>query len=261
MVPVPMIYLLATAVGLLLGIALDLAFGIAWWLGPVGVIAGVWLLFLASARKNLHGFGREFARMTTPHLAARGSEHAMEAAFREPPFPIYGLAATWTGRRFMGGHGGDGRHVTSLSLAHGDPFDESGVELRVESSIREYDSIEFRRRQAFEGLVRDNRRPPTDATPDEFSAWAHRSEREIRELPDPAWERFEIPVDGRPVSFDLLTEGRRWVAVARLEHSFVVLDARGLSPRDVSLVRIVDASAYIDGTRAMDAERHADHGH
>ncbi len=49
MVPVPMIYLLATAVGLLLGIVLDLVFGTAWWLGPVGIVAGAWLLFLASA--------------------------------------------------------------------------------------------------------------------------------------------------------------------------------------------------------------------
>ncbi len=185
----------------------------------------------------------------------------METAFREPPFPLYGLAATWTGRRFMGGHGSDGRHVTSLSLAHGDPFDESGVEVRVECSIREHDSMEFLRREAFEGLARDARRPPTDATPDEFYAWAHRSEREIRELPDPVWGSTEIPVDGRPVSFDVLTEGPRWVAVARLEDSFVVLDARGLSLRDVNLVRIDDASTYIDGTRAMRAERLADHGH
>ena len=261
MVPAPMIYVLATAVGLLLGIVLDLAFGVPWWLGPVGVVLGVWLLFLASARKNLHQVGRQYARMTAPNLAARASEHAMEAAFREPPFPIYGLAATWTGRRFMGGQGSDGRHVTSLSLAHGDPFDESGVELRVECSIREHDSIEFCRRQAFEGLVRDNRRPPADATPDEFSVWVHRSEREIRELPDPVWERSEIRVDGRPVSFDLLTGGRRWVAVARLEHSFVMLEARGISPRDVNLERVVDASAYIEGSRAMHAERFADHDH
>ena len=256
-----MVYLLAATVGLLFGIVLEIASDTAWWLGPLGVIAFVWLLFLASARKNARSIGREFARMTAPQLAMRASEHAMEAAFRDPPFPLYGLAPAWVGRRFLGGTGSDGRSLTSLSLAHGDPYDEHGVELRVECSIREYDSIEFLRRQAFEELARSARRPPTGATPDEFFAWANRSEREIRDLPDPIWERLDVPVDGRPVAFDLLTEGRVWVAIARVENVFVFMEGRGLPPGDVALVRIADASPYIEGTRAMRTERQAAHGH
>ncbi len=50
----------------------------------------------------------------------------MAERFRAAPFPLYGLPASWTGPRHLGGEGsrqarGQPRVVTSLTLAHGDP--------------------------------------------------------------------------------------------------------------------------------------------
>jgi hypothetical protein len=58
-----------------------------------------------------------------------------------------------------------------------------------------------------------------------------------RRRPDPAWARVAIPVDGRPVDFEWLAEGRHWVARAELDDRTLTLHARDLPAHSVELVR------------------------
>lgn len=57
---------------------------------------------------------------------------------------------------------------------------------------------------------------------------------------------------GRPVGFDLLGEGRHWVAVGELEGQLLVLQARDLAAEEVELVRVIDVAPYVEGTRQLD---------
>lgn len=55
MVPVPLMYLVATVAGVGLGVIADVVVGWPWWLVAAAFVAAVWLFFLASA---LWGPGR-----------------------------------------------------------------------------------------------------------------------------------------------------------------------------------------------------------
>ena len=166
----------------------------------------------------------------------------MAGRFRAAPFPLYGLPASWTGPRHLGGEGsrqarGQPRVVTSLTLAHGDPAAGHGPELRVEvRSDPDDPGVGPELRQALAVELR----------------WA--ASLEDREA-DPIWSAVPLPVDGQPVTFDLLAEGRHWVAMAELEGRVVVLQARDLAPERVELVRVTDVEPYVDGTERLEEAR------
>ena len=62
-------------------------------------------------------------------------------------------------------------------------------------------------------------------------------------------------MDGQPVTFDLLAEGRHWVALAELEGRALVLQARDLAPEQVELVRVTDVEPYVDGAERLEEAR------
>jgi hypothetical protein len=59
-------------------------------------------------------------------------------------------------------------------------------------------------------------------------------------------------VDGRPVAFAWLGEGRHWVAQAELEERTLTLRGRDLPVESVELVRIFDLQPYIEGQRRLE---------
>jgi hypothetical protein len=63
-------------------------------------------------------------------------------------------------------------------------------------------------------------------------------------------ERVEIPVDGEPVAFEVLGDGRRWVAQGEQGDLVVTLEARDLPLAEVRLVRITDVEPYLAGPHA-----------
>lgn len=89
-----------------------------------------------------------------------------------------------------------------------------------------------------------------------------------RRRPDPAWSQVTIPVDGRPVGFQWLAEGRHWVAQAELDDRTLGFDTLTLHGRDlpvesVELVRVTDLAPYIEGQRRLQEAwaRHCDEEH
>lgn len=258
-VPVPATYLLAAAAGTVLGVVAELTLGWPWWLVAVGVVTAVWLVFLASAFWD-GGGGRSLATeallVVDPARGLRRVDREMAAEFRAAALPLYGLPASWVGRRHLGGYGqrqpakGGRPVVTSMSLAHGDPLAGDGPELRVE--------------------VRAGPEGPASAPAAELRAlladdlqWnaalAERRGAGPAPLPadqgEAAWSETTIPVDGRPVAFARLAVGRHWVAYAELEDRTLVLSARDFPVDQVALVRITDVEPYVDGTRELDEQR------
>jgi hypothetical protein len=265
-VPVPRTYVLAAAAGAILGAVAQLVLGWPWWLVAAGVVAAVWLGFLSSAFWGGGGdrpLATEALMVVDPRRGLLRALQAMEAQFRAAPLPLYGLAGSWAGPRHLGGYGqrraarGGSPVVTSMSLAHGDPLAGHGPQLRVEV------------RAGFEG--------PQGPAPE--------PEAELRELladdlrwsaaitagqgagPVPwaapgggggetSWSEVSIPVDGHPVAFAWLAEGRHWVAHAELEgHRTLVLFARDLPADRVALVRVTDVEPYLEGTRRIEQAR------
>jgi hypothetical protein len=271
-VPAPATYLLAAVAGTVLGVAAQLALGWPWWLVAGGVVTAVWLLFLSSAFWGGAG-GRSLATeallVVDPARGLRREHQAMAASFRAAPFPLYGLPASWAGRRHLGGYGQHQaardrrRVVTSMSLAHGDPLTD-GPELRVEvrvgpegpgstpdAELRALLADDLRWNAALAERPGPGPAPPAaDPGPPPPAA-------------DPgveaAWSEVMIPVDGRPVAFAWLAEGRHWVAYAELQGRTLVLSARDLPVDRVALVRITDIEPYLEGTRELEEARTRSH--
>ena len=72
-----------------------------------------------------------------------------------------------------------------------------------------------------------------------------------------------IPVDGRPVGFQWLADGRHWVACAELDDRTLTLRGRDLPVQSVELVRVTDLEPYLEGQRRLQEAwaRHYDEEH
>ena len=271
MIPVPGTYLAAVVVGVALGVAAQLLLGWRWWLVAAAVAAAVWLFFASTAFWGAGGSGQPLAtdllRVVRPRRAIeRDHEQAVER-FRAAPFPLYGLPAAWPGPRYLGGWEGGWakgqRPVTlALSLAHGEPLAEQGPQLRVEVRAEHVDDEHMTvrlqgRRDLAEELWLAAAPPAHDPAEhvDQLAA--------ARRRPDPAWSQVTIPVDGRPVGFAWLAEGRHWVARADLDDHTLTLHARDLPVESVELVRVSNLEPYIQGQRRLQQAwaRHYDQEH
>lgn len=288
-VPVPATYLLAAAVGAVLGGGAQLAFGWPWWLVATGVLAAVWLFFAASAFPG-RGSGRPLATemllATDPARAIQRERRELVERFRAAPFPLYGLPVSWPGTRHLGGCGsrrvaGQRPVLTALSLAHGDPLARQGPQLLVEVRADPEEPAqppggdpELRARLAAdlrwtaETAAAHGRNAPPDGgghagpgtePPGRDAEPPGRGGRPGRA--DRAWTEVAIPVDGRPVSFEWLDEGRHWAAVGELQGRTLVLNARDLAVEEVELVAVGDVEPYVEGTRRLEEvrARHRDH--
>jgi hypothetical protein len=272
MIPVPATYLAATAVGAVVGVAAQLLFGWPWWLVAAALVAAVWLFFTSTAFWGAGGSGQPLAtdllRVVRPHKAVERAHRWEVERFRAAPFPLYGLPPAWPGARYLGGwEGSSGRGqrpvTTALSLAHGDPLTDQGPELRVETRVKHVDTdqvmavpLESQRYLAEELWLRAA--PPDHDLPAHVERLAA-----ARRRPDPAWSQVTIPVDGRPVAFEWLADGRHWVARAELDESTLTLHGRDLLIESVELVQVADLDTYIQGQRRLQEAwaRHHDQEH
>jgi hypothetical protein len=250
MIPVPATYLAATATGVVAGVAAQLILGWPWWLVAAAVVAAVWLFFASTAFWGAGGSDQPLAtdllRVLRPHKAMERDQRLEVERFRAAPFPLYGLPPAWPGPRHLGGWEGGwakGQRpvTTALSLAHGDPLTDQGPELRVEVRVEHAAS---RRDLAEELWLR--------ATPPALDPAEHAAQfAAARRRPDPPWSQVTIPVDGRPVAFEWLAEGRRWAARAELDDRTLTLHGRDLPVESVELVQVADLEPYIQGQRRL----------
>jgi hypothetical protein len=272
MVPVPATYLVAAVVGAALGVAAQLLFGWPWWLPAAGVVAAVWLFFASTALWGAGGSSRPLAtdllRVVRPRRAIERDHEQEVERFRAAPFPLCGLPAAWPGPRHLGGWEGGwakGQRpvTTALSLGHGEPLADQGPQLRVDVRVERVEGEQVMtvrvqsRRDLAEGLWLAAA-PQAHGPAEHFDRLAA-----ARRRPDPAWSQVMIPVDGRPVGFWWLAEGRHWVARAELDDRTLTLHGRDLPVEAVELVRVIDLEPYVQGQRLLQEAwaRHYDQEH
>ncbi len=266
MIPVPATYLAAAVVGAALGVAAQLVLGWPWWLVAAAVVVAVWLFFFSTAWWGDGGSSQSLAtdllQVVRPGRARERDQRQQVERFRAAPVPLHGLPPSWPGLRHLGGWGGSwskGRPVTiELYLDHGDPLADQGPQLRVGVSVERVDRdpgmpARFENRR---GLAEDLWLQAA-STADDAEHWDRIAS--VRSRPDPAWSQVTIPVDGRPVAFAWLGEGRHWVARAELDDRTLTLHARDLPVGSVELVRVTDVEPYIEGMRRLEEEVLARH--
>jgi hypothetical protein len=260
-IPAPWIYVAAAAGGTLLGVALDRTIGWPWWGVALASVAAVWALFLltafkAAGRRTPQSLSADLLDALDPEGAGARTMRREEEAFRNAPFPLYGLPRSWESPRSLAGMGwggiGKDAGLTMLELIHGEPEDREGMELRVSSSVpRGQPDLPWP--VVLRGLAEDlwvERHPPPQDR-ERLRQWAKAREREHRRQESPPFTPVLIPVDGEPVRFDHLSKGPTWVAVARRQGVTVALRARNLPMNAVELVTVLDVEPYIEGSRHL----------
>lgn len=269
-IPAPIHHVLAGVVGSGLGVALDVVIGWPWWLVAMGTVIAVWVAYMATAFRRVGAGVPESLRTQLrdaldPKGALARYDRRMEAVVRTPPFPLFGLADSWRGPRFIGGAGwgGIGREarIESIELAHGDPLDETGPRLRVESSAA-HPTLprEMILRDLAVGLWQETERPPANLPAERFRSWVDARERAIRRRETPSFAPVEISVNGRHRRFDHLSSGANWIAYGIVDDVTLKLSARNLSPDEVELVTVREPEPYIAGTRLLRERHHQESG-
>jgi hypothetical protein len=259
---------LAAGAILAAGVVAQALFGWRWWvvvivLTVAGEAATVASTLARSAERD--DLVDELLGALAPRRQrARRSRRAL-ARLRAAPFPLYGLPPAWTGPRFLGGWSArrdlraGAERTTSVRLGHGDPSADRGPLLLVE-----VDADTWARPTRPDLAARlAHSRPAGPEVGSEArpagpevggAAGPAGAERSAAGRPGPEVggevERVEIPVDGEAVGFEVLADGRRWVAQGDLGDLVVTLDARDLPPGEVRLVRIADLVPYLAGPAA-----------
>jgi hypothetical protein len=270
--PNPAIYFVGAGTGIVVGLALTVALGWAWWSPAVAVLVGlaiVWLIFLSTA---LWGRGRAYPpgydlrgavmQELAPKRAAARDDRLREKALRTLPFEPYGLPATWENERWAGGTSSEGSAIVSAELGFGDQgLDGRGVHLRVETAVRRDDVRRSRTLHALaHSLWRSELAMPEGLRAEQAALWFHRRDRELAARPEPRWTPVVLRVDGRPVRFDVLAEGASWVARGTLADRVLTLRGRSWPLERVELVTVRDIEPYLAGWRRLTERRRGEHG-
>jgi hypothetical protein len=230
------------------GVIAQALFGWRWWIVvivlTVGGEAALVAVRLARAadREELVD---ELLHALSPGRGRARRVRRMAETFRAAPFALYGLPSSWTGPRYLAGFGtrrprrGPER-TTSVQLGHGDRHASQGpllvVGIDTEAWPR-YGPADLAERLAHVQGAGSGAAPGPVAAAAPAGAAATG--------PAPEVQRVAIPVDGQPVLFDLLADGRRWVAQGEVGDLVVTLEARDLPPASVRLARVSDLGPYL----------------
>jgi hypothetical protein len=260
MIPSPLIYIAALVTGALVGVALDALVGWQWWMVALVFLFLVWLAFLSSAFIGpMRGPSLRDELLDAIHPGTRleRMQQRDERMIRNCPFSLFGLDSSWTGLRWIGGSGSDGKTLSSLQLAFGDHFSMDPW-LRIDTSTAD-EGREFDLRYWAIELWRRAERPPRDLPSHQWIRW---EDRRIEEhlAKGANWSKVSIPVDGSEIPFDCLEEEADWVARAPIGDVVVVIEAHRFPIESVRLVTVTDVEPYIEGSRRYFDEQRNLHG-
>jgi hypothetical protein len=242
--------LLAGAI-LVCGVIAQALFGWRWWIVVIVLTAGGEALLvgttLARSAEREELVDELLDALSPGRARTRRAYRAVER-FRAAPFPLYGLPGSWTGPRSLAGWATSRpRHArertTQVQLAHGDRRDAQGSFLLVE-----IDAEHWPRHGSPAHDLADRLTHLAGPGAGGYEAGApgapadQGAPREVR--------RVEIPVDGAAVGFDVLGDGRGWVAQGEIGDLVVTLEARDLPLGSVRLARLDDLGPYLTGAEA-----------
>lgn len=182
----------------------------------------------AEVRPNMRHRRLKGLRLWRYRLRERAREAALRRTLRRPPFPLYGLPATWSGARRIGGWGTSGElGLRRVALSHSLEPSPGGARLVVQME-RERHAGDHCKAEVVEHIgLRDYE---DDIRPEE-------------------WRTVSVPVNGEPWTFELI-EGPddRWGAVNVGPDLVVSLIADRVALDDVTL-ETVEAGPYLEGEK------------
>jgi hypothetical protein len=173
-----------------------------------------------------------------------------ERRFRHAPFPLFGLPVSWQGERWLGGGswGTQGRTETihALSLGHGGRWEPDTPRLFVQTETPDAAPGGNELQLVAEALWRGRAETLDDAIESRHTDWGvPRGDPFER----PVESSVEIPIDGVPTQFAVLSQQESWIAFSRLRTLWLTLNAELLDIADVELVTITELAPYVAGNR------------
>ncbi|HEX8931015.1 MAG TPA: hypothetical protein VGA45_19035 [Actinomycetota bacterium] len=236
------------------GVIAQALFGWRWWIVVIVLTVGGEAALVAARLARAADREELVDELLDALSPGRGRARRVRRAagrIRAAPTAAYGLPPSWTGPRYLAGFGtrrprrGPER-TTSVQLGHGDRHAGHGPLLVVGTDAEawpRHGTADLAERLAHlppaaaAGPVAEGGPiPPAAAAAPAGAAVAG---------PGPEVQRVAIPVDGRPVPFDLLADGRRWVARGEVGDLVVTLEGRDLAPASVRLARVADLGPYL----------------
>lgn len=157
------------------------------------------------------------------------NERRTRKAFRQPPFPLYGLPTSWVGLRLIAGSGwSSGIGTTSLSLMHRSQPGPDASQLVVEV-CRQRGSLNFHKA--------------------EIEEWVGlRDDIEGEPIRESEWKAVQIPVVGQDLDFEMIRgEDERWGALSSRGDLVMKIEANHFPIENLSLVEITDVEPYLRG--------------
>jgi len=183
------------------------------------------------------------------------------APFRDASFKPLGLDDQWTGLRSIGGSGTSDGVIHSLTLTHGDPYDESRALVRVTTDsprhvhgdpavdrdiersllVRQLAGFIWRTTGIIDPEVRAAAFNPGRTPPD----------------PTAPWEPISIPIDAEQTDGHLLEQDNAWVALTERDGHLVAIEGQRWPWLSLGL-RTVDPDTlqeYVQGSALIRNQR------
>jgi hypothetical protein len=157
------------------------------------------------------------------------NERRAKKAFRQAPFPLYGLPTSWVGLRLVGGWGwSSGIGATSLSLMHRSRPGSDASQIVV-AVCRRGDALNFHKA--------------------EIEEWVGlRDDFEGEPIRESEWKAVQIPVAGQDFDFEMIRgEDARWGALSSQGDLVIQIEANHFPIEDLSLIEITDVEPYLRG--------------
>lgn len=254
--PVPLFWVVTTVVGVILGVAADLALGWFWWLITALWLLVIWLVFLATALRY-PGRNDLWIDLVATVSPRRGRQLDMKRLLRlvqTAPGPVYGLAE-WEGPRQIGGHGRSSTEgLTHLELIYGSPLDGPYVKVNTiwKRPHRPDIAIEDAQSRLTRGLWHRRLRSPDGLDGEKRHHWMRRQQTDIDQRPIPHWTPTTISIEGTILDAESYREGEDWVAVIETDPVLVEIESHQAPMDHLALVPVPDLTTYTDGP----ADRH-----
>lgn len=240
MTPVPLTYLMAAGVGLILGVSLDLILGWPWWMVAVGFVVVVWMFFLASAfRSPRKDIGHRLLRVIDPERAAARDIERLDDALASGDLVGHEVR-DWEGERSIAGWGG-GATPDSLTLRCGSLDDGLGwVEVTTHTGDWAYSARGWVQEELERRLADATIPLPDEPTIEDF----RRRQRDIQDTKPPAWQSASIRIGDETIPGQIARAGGQWAAYFETGDVLVELLGSEVDPDEVELASVTNLDRY-----------------
>jgi hypothetical protein len=239
--PVPLTYLMAAGVGVILGLILDLVLGWPWWAVAGGFVFFVWLFFLSSAFRGQDLAYRLLCEINPERATARAIQRLKDdvASGSLVGYEVDG----WKGEKTIPGWGHPIHR--SLEIRHG-PFPDDAEWVEVTTHIGAEDPRASSRVQHnLEMRLLDSQFPgPHDLDREDLRRWEQERQQAIRQAERPSWKPARFRLEDVTITGQIARSGTYWVAYFKTGETLIELAGNRVDPDQVRLTRVTTLDSY-----------------